>query len=188
MMEPALPGFIAGLANISLSAPAIPYVSNLTGAWITPQEATSPDYYAAQLRRPVQFLAGCRTLLTDPSLLLLEVGPGTTLQMMARLIAGSGRANQIVSSLSHPKERRSEDESVLEAAGRLWLSGVPVNWRGLHADVTPARVPLPTYPFERERHWVDPPAQPTNRKARPTRKRRRLAVRAHMEARRISRS
>ena len=164
MMEAALPGLIAGLAKISLSPPAIPYVSNLTGAWITPREAMSPDYYAAQLRRPVQFLAGCRTLLTDPSLLLLEVGPGTTLQMMARLIAGSGRANQIVSSLSHPKERRSEDKSVLDAAGRLWLSGVPVNWLGLHADVTPARVPLPTYPFERERHWVDTPAQPTNAK------------------------
>ena len=105
MMEPAVPGLIAGFAKISLSPPAIPYVSNLTGAWITPREAMSPDYYAAQLRRPVQFLAGCRTLLTDPSLLLLEVGPGTSLQMMARLVAGSSSASKVVSSLSHPKER-----------------------------------------------------------------------------------
>jgi phthiocerol/phenolphthiocerol synthesis type-I polyketide synthase E len=161
MMESALPAFSAGLAKISLSAPTIPYVSNLTGNWITPQEAMSPDNYAAQLRRPVQFLTGVRTLLTDPSLLLLEVGPGTTLQMMARLAVGSGRSNPVVSSLAHPKERRSDDESMLEAAGRLWVSGVPLNWRGLHADATPARIPLPSYSFERERHWVDPPAQPT---------------------------
>ena len=156
LMEPALPGFIDGLTKLSLSAPTIPYVSNLTGGWITTRDATSPEYYAAQLRRPVQFLAGVRTLLSDPSLLLLEVGPGTTLQMMARLIAGSGRSNQIASSLPHPKERRADQELMLETTGRLWQSGVPVNWRGLHAAAAPTRVPLPTYPFERERYWVEP--------------------------------
>jgi acyl transferase domain-containing protein/acyl carrier protein len=160
LMEPALPGLIAGFAKISLSAPTIPYVSNLTGAWITAREATSPNYYAEQLRRPVQFLASVRALLADPSLLLLEVGPGAALQTMARLAAGNARSSQIVSSLSHPKERRSDDESMLEAAGRLWLSGVPVDWRGLHAAAPPARIPLPTYPFERERHWVDLRPQP----------------------------
>jgi phthiocerol/phenolphthiocerol synthesis type-I polyketide synthase E len=159
MMESALPEFIASFAQVSLSAPVIPYVSNLTGAWITPQEATSADYYAAQLRRPVQFLSGVRALLTDSTLLLLEVGPGTTLQMMASLIEGNGRAKQIISSLSHPKDERADDESLLEAAGRLWLAGVPVDWRGLHAGAEPARVALPTYPFERERHWVDGAAQ-----------------------------
>jgi phthiocerol/phenolphthiocerol synthesis type-I polyketide synthase E len=159
MMEPALPEFTAAFANISLSAPTIPYVSNLTGAWITPREATSPDYYAAQLRRPVQFLAGVRALLADSSVLLLEVGPGAALGMMTRLIAGTGRANPIVSSLAHPKDQRSDDDAMLEAAGRLWLSGAALDWRGLHAGAAPARVPLPTYPFERERHWVDAPAQ-----------------------------
>jgi len=159
MMEPALPGFIAAFENISLSAPTVPYISNLTGAWITPREATSPDYYAAQLRRPVQFLAGVRALVADPSLLLLEVGPGATLAAIMRQIVGSGRSNPIVSSFSHPKDQRSDDESVLEAAGRLWLSGVPLDWRGLHAGAKPARVPLPTYPFERERHSVDPRPQ-----------------------------
>ena len=126
MMEPALPDFIAGVAKISLSAPTIPYVSNLTGTWITPQEAMSPDYYGAQLRRPVQFLAGIRALLADPSLLLLEVGPGTTLANDGASDRGKrSYSNQIVSSLSHPKERRSDDDSMLEAAGRLWLSGAP---------------------------------------------------------------
>ena len=173
MMEPALPGFIAAFGNISLSPPTLPYISNLTGAWITPREATSPDYYAAQLRHPVQFLAGVRALLADSLLLLLEVGPGATLGMMTRLIAGSDRANPIVSSLSHPRDQRSDDESVLEAAGRLWLSGVPLDWPGLHADATPARVPLPTYPFERERHWVDAALPPTV--AKPPRQERKLA-------------
>ena len=167
-MDPALPGLVAAFAKISLSAPTIPYVSNLTGAWITPREATSPDYYAAQLRRPVQFLASVRTLLADPSLLLLEVGPGAALQTLARLAAGIGRSNQVVSSLSHVKERRPDDESMLEAAGRLWLSGVAMDWRGLHAGASPGRIPLPTYPFERERHWVDARPLPTPAKAAPS--------------------
>jgi len=163
MMERALPDFIAGFANITLSAPTIPYVSNLTGTWITPQEATSPQYYGRQLRHSVQFLEGIRTLLADSSLLLLEVGPGTTLETMARLIAGSGRSNHIASSLSHPKEPKPDNEAILEAAGRLWLSGVPLDWQGLHEDEKPGRVPLPTYPFERERFWVEvaEAAQPT---------------------------
>ena len=80
---------------------------------------------------------------------------------MARLAAGDGRPSQITSSLSHPKERKPDDESILEAAGRLWLSGVPLDWRGLHAGETRGRVPLPTYPFEGERHWVEAAAQPT---------------------------
>jgi phthiocerol/phenolphthiocerol synthesis type-I polyketide synthase E len=165
MMEHALPDFIGGFANIKLSAPQIPYVSNPTGTWITPQEATSPEYYGRQLRHSVQFLGGIRTLLGDPSLLLLEVGPGTTLEAMARLAAGSSRSSQIVSSLAHPKEKRPDDESILEAAGRLWLSGVALDWRGLHADTTPARVPLPTYPFERERYWVEASVQPAAAKS-----------------------
>jgi phthiocerol/phenolphthiocerol synthesis type-I polyketide synthase E len=166
MMEPALPGFIAAFGNISLSPPSLPYISNLTGSWITPREATSPDYYAAQLRHPVQFLDGVRALLADSLLVLLEVGPGATLGMMTRLIAGSDRANPIVSSLSHPRDQRSDNESILEAAGRLWLSGVPLDWPGHRAGATPARVPLPTYPFERERHWVDAATPPTVAKPR----------------------
>ena len=75
MMEQALPDFIAGFANITLSAPAIPYVSNLTGTWITPQEATSPEYYGRQLRHSVQFRKASRPCLRTPRSCFSRLGP-----------------------------------------------------------------------------------------------------------------
>ena len=137
MMEPALPGFIAAFGNISLSPPTLPYISNLTGAWITPREATSPDYYAAQLRHPVQFLAGVRALLADSLLLFLEVGPGATLGMMTRLIAGSDRVNPIVSSLSI---LGISDRTTNSSSRRPGVSGCQVfPWIGRASTPAPRR-------------------------------------------------
>jgi acyl transferase domain-containing protein len=158
MMEPASAAFANIVAKVSLSPPKIPYVSNLTGQWMTAKQATSPDYYAAQLRHAVQFRTGMQTLLSDPALLVLEVGPGTALTTMAQLNDSGDRPGLIVSSLPHAGERRSETGTVLQAAGRLWASGVAINWRGLHGTAAPRRVPLPTYPFERRRHWVESPS------------------------------
>ena len=155
MMEAALAPFTSVLQDVALSPPAIPYVSNVTGTWITSEEATSPAYYATQLRRAVQFEAGIRTLTADPALFLLEVGPGNALTSMARMTVGKDRAMHLCPSLPHVREARADVEAVLEAAGRLWLSGVKLDWRGMHAGAAPRRVPLPTYPFERHRHWVE---------------------------------
>ena len=85
MMEPALAPFTAVLERIALSPPQIPYVSNVTGTWITPEQAMSPAYYAEHLRRAVRFEAGVRTLAADPAILFLEVGPGNALTSLARL-------------------------------------------------------------------------------------------------------
>jgi acyl transferase domain-containing protein len=142
---------------VSLSAPRIPYVSNLTGTWITDQEATSPGYYAEHLRRAVRFEDGVRTLAADPSTLLLEVGPGNALASMARLTLG--KPERVIPSMAHPRERRPDPEAMLEAAGRLWLAGGQLDWKGARGDEAPRRVPLPTYPFERRRCWVE--ATPT---------------------------
>lgn len=158
MMEPALEPFAELLRGITLSAPRIPYVSNLTGTWISDSEATSPEYYARHLRHAVQFADGVRAVAADPSVLLLEVGPGNALASLARLTLGKDGAKRVVSSLAHVKEQRSEVEAVLEATGRLWLAGGEIDWQSFHADAAPRRVPLPTYPFERQRHWVDAPA------------------------------
>ena len=118
-------GLVECFTDIPLSAPTVPYLSNVTGAWITPHQATSPKYYSEQMRRPVQFLSSVRALLADRSLVLLEVGPSASLQTMARLAADQSRSRQILASFSNPSERRADDEAVLEAAGRLWLAGAP---------------------------------------------------------------
>ncbi len=157
MMEPALAPFREIVSRVTLSPPRRPYVSNVTGTWIRPEQATSPDYWAAHLRNAVLFADGVKTLSTDPTMQLLEVGPGNALTSLARLTLGRDDATRVMASLPHPREKRSELETMLSAAGRLWANGVAIDWSGLHADESLHRVPLPTYPFERKRHWVDAP-------------------------------
>ena len=155
MMDAALAPFIAAFDQVALSPPKIPYLSNLTGTWITPEQATSPDYYARHLREAVRFDAGLRTLAADPALCLLEVGPGTALTALARSALGKDGGKRALASLTHPLEQRPQAEALLDAAGRLWLAGVTLDWHGLNAGASLHRVPLPTYPFERQRFGVD---------------------------------
>jgi phthiocerol/phenolphthiocerol synthesis type-I polyketide synthase E len=160
MMAPVMAPLAAAFEGVKLSPPAIPYVSNLTGTWITPAQATSPAYYADHLRQAVRFEAGVRTLAADPAPLLLEVGPGNALTTLARMTLGRDGARRAWAALPHAREDRSDREAVLEAAGRLWLVGASFTWKRFQADPGSYRVPLPTYPFERKRFWVD--AQPVS--------------------------
>jgi acyl transferase domain-containing protein len=155
MMEPALAQFEDMVAGVSLSAPTIPYISNVTGKWITAVEATSPAYYASHLRRPVQFEAGIRLLAADPAIIFLEVGPGKILASLGRLTLGADRAKCIISSLPASREGLSDTKAMLEAAGKLWLGGSGISWQDLNASEPQRRVPLPTYPFERRKYWIE---------------------------------
>ena len=155
MMEPALSPFRALVSRVSLSAPRRPYVSNLTGTWITEDQATSVDYWVSHLRNAVLFADGVTTLAADPTMQFLEVGPGNALTSLARLTLGRDGAARATASLPHPRESRGEMETMLSAAGRLWANGVAIDWADMHADAFLHRVPLPTYPFERKKHWVD---------------------------------
>ena len=165
-MEPALSPFVATVKSITLLPPCISYISNVTGKWITNEQATSPDYYATHLRRAVQFEAGVRTIAVDPTTVFLEVGPGTTLTSMVRLIVGKEKAKYVISSLPHRRNENADDAAMLEAAGRMWLAGVELDWTNLHAGASPQRIPLPTYPFERKWYGVNPPS-PTTRATKP---------------------
>ncbi len=185
MMAAAVPPFVALLERVTLSPPKRPFVSNVTGTWITPAQAVSPAYWGEHLRRPVLFGAGMRTLAADAALQFLEVGPGQGLTALARLNleaqAGARGGSQmggqvsrqagspahadatrrVVASMRRPNDARPDAEVFLEATARLWLAGCLAGWQGpaQTADVgLPARrrVPLPTYPFERRRHAVDP--------------------------------
>lgn len=159
MMEPALRAFRDVVASIPLKPPAIRWVSTLTGTWMAPEEATSPDYWARQLREPVRFADAVRVLLTETSGVLLEVGPGEALSRMARRAAGAVSDKRALASLP-PAESAGEDvEFLLNALGRLWVAGVAVNWTGVNAKVGGRRVHLPTYPFERQRFWVAAPEE-----------------------------
>ncbi|HEV2733919.1 MAG TPA: amino acid adenylation domain-containing protein, partial [Longimicrobiaceae bacterium] len=153
-MEPVAERLAALVRSMELHAPRIPFVSNVTGRWITAEEATDPAYWAGHLCRTVRFAEGIRELLAAPGRVLLEVGPGRTLGAFA-LHAGAPE-DAVLASLRHAYTRRSDAAFLAETLGRLWLAGVRVDWAAAAGDEPRLRVPLPTYPFERERCWVEP--------------------------------
>jgi malonyl CoA-acyl carrier protein transacylase/acyl carrier protein len=172
MMEPILERFRERVAKTERKAPAIPYLSNLTGGWIAPGEAMDPDYWVRHLRHTVRFGDGMDRLLAgaaENGAVLLEVGPGRTLAELARQAGrGAGRPGAtILSSLRHPKDPQPDAAALLQAAGRLWLSGVAIDWEAFCGEERRRRVPLPGYPFQRRRFWIEAarsvrPAQPAS--------------------------
>ncbi len=156
-MDPILAPFTERVRAVRRSAPELPWVSNLTGTWITAGEATEPTYWARHLRSAVRFHDGLRTLAGGDAA-LLEVGPGQTLSSFARQALPADRP--VVRSLPQPREERPAGEHLLTAVGQLWLAGVEIDWKGLHAGERRHRVELPTYPFERQRYWIDPRTAP----------------------------
>jgi phthiocerol/phenolphthiocerol synthesis type-I polyketide synthase E len=160
MMEPAVEPFAAEVRRVRLAAPSIPFLSNLTGTWITPAEATDPAYWARHLRQPVRFAAGLGELLADPRRILLEVGPGRTLATFAGHHPGRSGPPVLVSRPASGDLATDAQAAALAAYGRLWLAGLRLDDRaGPLAGEGRRRVPLPTYPFERQRYWIEPGAR-----------------------------
>lgn len=159
MMDSIVDEFVNEVARVKLRAPRIPYLSNVTGKWITAEEATDPQYWGRHLRECVQFNSGLVELLQDRDRVFLEVGPGRTLTTLLRHHPQKGTNRVVLNSLPHADETGVDDyEYMLTTLGRLWLTGVNVEWSGLHKDEHRRRVPLPSYPFERQRYWIDPPS------------------------------
>ena len=155
MMEPVMDLLTKQVKKIDLHPPQMPYLSNVTGNWITAQEATDPIYWANHLRQPVRFSQGLQELLKHPERILLEVGPGQTLSSLAKQHAAKSAAQLALSTMRRSSDQQSDVACLLTAVGRLWLSGVTVNWSEFYARERRQRVSLPTYPFERARFWVE---------------------------------
>ncbi|NYF51916.1 non-ribosomal peptide synthetase/type I polyketide synthase [Tunturiibacter gelidoferens] len=156
MMDPMLAGFEAEVAKVTLHHPVRPYVSSFTGTWIQPEQATSPRFWADQVRNPVRFADALKSLMSTPQI-LLEVGPGNTLATLARQQPNSSAA-VIISSLSQRDEQSPvEAGSLQEALGQLWMAGATPDWTKVYGEEQRGRVSLPTYPFERKLYWVEPP-------------------------------
>jgi acyl carrier protein len=155
MMEPILAPFAQRVRKIALRPPKLPFISNVTGTWITAAEATDPAYWGQHLRQPVRFADGVHALLQEESdRVLLEVGAGHTLSTLARQCGAAGRP--VVTSLRRQQDQQPDLQGVLAALGKLWLAGVRVDWSAFYAAERRRRLPLPTYPFERQRYWVEP--------------------------------
>lgn len=155
LLNPVLDRFLRLVLSVRLSAPKIPYISNVTGTWISATHATDPSYWVRQLRDTVQFSKGIETLIREPGRLLVEVGPGDALKSLVDQHGGGARAIHTVPADPDP---RDPDLVLRRAIAHLWTNGVPIAWPKFSSSEKAGRIPLPTYPFERERYWVEPVA------------------------------
>jgi acyl transferase domain-containing protein len=154
MLDPQIDPLTRLFENVDLKAPRIPYISNVTGQWITPEEAQRPAYWAAHLHQTARLADGMGELLKNPDWTLLEVGPGQAMSTLANQHAAKNPARPALSSFSAGMER--ELGGMLTALGSLWAAGKAIDWPVFYEGERRSRVPLPTYPFQRERYWIEP--------------------------------
>ncbi len=154
MMDSVVAPFAEQLRTVELHAPQIPIISSVTGQFLTDTQAIDPLYWARHLRATVRFTDSLATLLKDSDAVLLEVGPGQNLCTLARQHPDRKAEQAVLSTLPHAKQTASSRESYLLSLGRLWQSGVDVDWNRQFADQRRRRLHLPGYPFERLRYWI----------------------------------
>ncbi|HZM76918.1 MAG TPA: SDR family NAD(P)-dependent oxidoreductase [Candidatus Limnocylindrales bacterium] len=157
MMRPVAEPYLEILSDVTLHPPAIPFISNMTGTWITAEQATDPKYWAEHMLGTVRFADGMEVLWRTPGVVLVEVGPGQTLSGLALQHPSSRHApdRYALPSIRPRSVADGDREFLLRSLGQLWLAGVAVDWTALHRGPR-RRVTLPTYPFERRRFWLEP--------------------------------
>ncbi|MBF0099477.1 MAG: amino acid adenylation domain-containing protein [Desulfobacterales bacterium] len=164
LMEPFLEPFRAELKKVRFNPPTIPYVSCVTGQWIQAEEAMDPEHYVKLSRQTVRLAEGFSQLLkTHSQAIWLEAGAGQTLTSLAMQQPGRPSGHMVLSTLSDPRYvPKSDCAAMLTAIARLWVSGIDINWSARYSTLNDVqipkrqRIPLPTYPFEHQRYWIDP--------------------------------
>jgi acyl transferase domain-containing protein len=154
MMDSISKELSAATLQLKLRPPQIPYISNVTGTWITPALATDHAYWGRQLRSTVRFADGISSLVKVADRILLEVGPGQTIR---RLVLGHALRppDQAVFGSMPSLNGETETEAMLNSLGKLWLQGKKIDWQGFWKHEKRSRVPLPTYAFDRKRYWIE---------------------------------
>ncbi len=154
LMEPMLDEFAAVAETISFSPPRIPVLSNLTGEPLTPEQATDPAYWVAQVREPVRFADGAAYLAAQGVTTCLELGPDGVLCAMAQGSFAAAEKEAVAVPLL--RKDRQEATAMLGALAAAQANGAPLDWARLLPGAK--RVPLPTYAFQRKRYWLEPSA------------------------------
>ena len=160
LMDPVLGQFGQLLAGVERHAPSMPFLSNLSGDWITDEEALDPIYWAKHIRQTVRFSDAMGVVLREPDWVCIEVGPGQALCSLVKRQPARSAEQQVIPSTRHPHNQQSDFGFLLGALGRLWEAGVTPDWKLFYQTETRHRLPLPTYPFERQRFWLEPARSP----------------------------
>lgn len=157
MVEPAVAQFETLIKGINLHTPKVPFVSTVSGTWITDQQAVSHRYWAEHMRKTVRFADGIQTILNSKDQILVEVGPGSTLTVVTNQQIPKGSNNRALPLIRGKDKPQSENHNLLNSIGQLWIRGASLDWDAFHSIEDRSRVPLPTYSFERKRHWINRP-------------------------------
>ncbi|MBL7938098.1 MAG: amino acid adenylation domain-containing protein, partial [Flavobacteriales bacterium] len=158
MMDAIVEPYRKVVESVKLSAPRIPIVSTVTAEWLKDDEATSSKYWSGHLRATVRFAQAVKFAWQDADRLMLEVGPRTTATTLARQQSTDNKKQAAVSSLGDSAGNGNELAQLLKAVGGLWQSGMLIDWSKFYEREERRRISMPTYAFERIRHWVDPVA------------------------------
>lgn len=150
-----LPEFQEFLSRQQLNAPNTRLLSNLTGTWLTDQQATDPATWTRQISSTIRFADELDALLSDPNRILIEIGPGGSLTGSAIRHPKWSNGNRSIRLMRHPIQQADDRDTFLRALGELWSAGVDVDWSP-RRSATPHIVSLPGYPFERQKHWIEP--------------------------------
>ncbi|MCC5792624.1 MAG: amino acid adenylation domain-containing protein [Legionellaceae bacterium] len=149
--------FIELFDNITLHPPHTPYISNVTGNWISSSEAMDPQYWFQHLRQTVQLYQGFENILKDKQPFLVEIGPGNSMSVLLRQCARHlGKTPITLSTLPGQPSTKDEWYSVLDAIGTLWQHGCHIEWSKLHGQQQGRLISLPTYAFDKQRYWLEP--------------------------------
>ncbi|QAT87001.1 malonyl CoA-acyl carrier protein transacylase [Corallococcus coralloides] len=170
MMDPIVEEFRQAVAKVARKEPKDLYLSNVTGTWVTREDAVSPAYWARHLRDAVRFQDSATLLLNDPEHVFLEVGPGNALATLVRRNAQEGTFPAILTTLPAPRDAQQDALThAADAFAKLWLAGAKTTAGRVYKGEARRRIPLPAYPFQRERYDLlkgPPPALPRAAAAR----------------------
>lgn len=154
-MDEVLEKFLQRIEQLELMRPTIPFLSNLSGRWITDEEATSAHYWVSHIRETVQFERAVSELVKEPSRVFLEVGPGQVLSSFVRLHRGFETSHEVLCSM--PTDRQgSESQALLQSLGMLWQGGAAADWTNFYEAESRKRCPLPGHYLKRTRYWIEP--------------------------------
>ncbi|MFG2813312.1 beta-ketoacyl synthase N-terminal-like domain-containing protein [Streptomyces sp. NPDC048410] len=156
LMEDARAPLTEVLRGVELRRPRIPFLSNRTGTWIRDEEATDPAYWGAHLRETVRFSDCVATALDEGDQVFVEVGPGHTLATFVRRHPDRQTGIPVITSTARGKDPAADLTALTAALGRLWAMGLTPDWAAYYAGRGRRKAPLPTYPFEGTRYWVEP--------------------------------
>ncbi|RAJ76806.1 acyl transferase domain-containing protein [Chitinophaga dinghuensis] len=148
MMEPVIAPFKAALSQVKLHAPAIPFVSNVSGKLITAEQAQAPDYWCEHLLSTVYFEKGLQTLLELDRPVFVEIGPGRTLASFINRVKGPANEAAVLTTIRHQRDQVADTQHFASFLGNVWVNGYDIDWNVFYGDTKPSKLHLPTYSFD----------------------------------------